>query len=103
MRVPAETLCDLCQGELTAPAVELHYPLDLADQAFISSSVREQVQQLDALNRLLLDVALPRTYRFDICRGCIDGLLPMLADLKTTGIRALVAQALRDIQRMKTS
>lgn len=83
MHIPEKRICDLCKADLTGPSVTMYYPLDDTDRQQIDAHVPAAFRTLGRL----FDVG-PRAWRFDFCRGCVEGLFPMLADLKTSAVRA---------------
>jgi len=85
MQVPEKRLCDLCKGELTGVYIVLTYPLDESDRARVRAQLPPAQHPLTLLG-LAFD-ATPHSWRFDFCRGCVDGLIPMLGDLKTSAIK----------------
>lgn len=97
MHIPEKQVCDLCKAELTGPSTVMTYPLDETDRA----TIRGLMLPPSAPNALILgrlfDVA-PHSWHFDFCRGCVDGLIPMLAELKTQAIAAWRDQHQRRIE-----
>jgi hypothetical protein len=93
VRIPEKRLCDLCKQELdlTRPFPTLHYPLDRQDLDLIAPKREAQRGEIFGLSVMRLDLT-PSIYQFDLCRGCVDGFLPMIAELKTDYIKRLVAE-----------
>jgi hypothetical protein len=93
VRIPEKRLCDLCKNEidLTRAYPTLTYPLDLADfELLMAPGTEPRREILMGLTRAVPGQAT--CYQFDLCRGCVDGFLPMLADLKTEFIRRFIEE-----------
>lgn len=91
MHIPEKRVCDLCQSELTGPYVVMSYPLDQVDREPLLTALRADLPESFRLLGSLVDPT-PKSWRFDFCRGCADGFMPMLADLKTAAVRRWVAE-----------
>ena len=80
--IPARRQCDLCKNDIpvATPCARLTYPLESSELARLIDGA----QHAAATARLLTGgiIHVPQAYLFDICLGCTDGVLPMLADLK---------------------
>lgn len=94
MQIPEKRVCDLCKAEVTGAAyVAMSYPLDEADRARVRDSLKATPNPYVIIG-LTFD-AVPNSWRFDFCRGCADGFMPMLADLKTQAIAAWLTERQR--------
>jgi hypothetical protein len=91
MHIPDKRVCDLCRSELTGPYVVMSYPLDEADRAPLVEAMRADLPEPLRMFERLIDVT-PKSWRFDFCRGCADGFMPMLAELKTAAVKAWLAE-----------
>lgn len=94
MNIPAKTICDLCQNEIDPgkPHPRLSYPLDAGERERYARSCTA------SLPKSILDIAVvvtPDLYVFDLCLGCVEGILPMLADLKRAAIDRLIQERSR--------
>jgi hypothetical protein len=83
MHIPDKRVCDLCRSELTGPYVVMSYPLVEAMRADLPEPLRMFERMIDVT---------PKSWRFDFCRGCADGFMPMLAELKTAAVKAWLAE-----------
>lgn len=92
MRIPEKRLCDLCRLELTGPHVRMAYPLDDADRALIQAHIPAPPP---TLLHLMFMTASPDSWSFEFCRGCAEGFMPMLADLKTQAIKGWLEERAR--------
>lgn len=88
--MPARRLCDLCKNDIdTSRAYPvLSYPLDPQDLRVLEPRIEASPGEVLGLSRLL--GGRPALYQFEFCRDCIDGILPMLSDLKSEYVRRLV-------------
>jgi len=93
VRIPEKRLCDLCKQEidLSRPFPTLHYPLDSRDLELITPKREAPRGDVFGLSTMLWG-STPNSYQFELCRGCVDGFLPMLSELKTDYIKRLVAE-----------
>lgn len=94
MRIPEKRLCDLCRNELVPgeQVIGLNYPLDAQDvDLFLPRSGVTIHEMLPGLSRIPF-VAKPNAFIFEICRPCIDAILPMLKELKTELLRDQLAE-----------
>lgn len=89
MHIPAKQLCDLCRAELdpTTPHARLSYPLDARERQTVLNAFKVPESLLG-----LATIVMPEAYVFDFCVGCVDGFMPMLADLKAQQIELLIHQ-----------
>jgi hypothetical protein len=94
MRIPEKRLCDLCKAELTGPHVTMAYPLDRTDRERIAAHAPPTIRHTGFLG-LVVGVEIPDNWRFEFCRGCVDGFLPMLAELKTSAIQQVLDERQR--------
>lgn len=90
MHIPEKRLCDLCQNELTAPYVAMSYPLDQTDRESLIGPMKADMPEPFRILGGMIDVT-PKSWRFDFCRGCADGFMPMLAELKTAAVTRWLA------------
>lgn len=92
MRIPEKRLCDLCKAELIGLHVKMVYPLSPADRKLIEPVLPS------GFNNTLLGIMVattPNSWSFEFCTGCVDGFLPMLADLKTAAIQGFLEERQR--------
>lgn len=82
MRIPEKRLCDLCKGELSGPHIVMSYPLDQVDKA----AIEQQFPPPPKGNFFSFMTVTPDSWRFEFCRGCSEGFMPMLAELKTQAV-----------------
>lgn len=89
MLIPAKQLCDLCRAELVPhqPHARLSYPLDGRERETFRRSIEIPESLLG-----IATVLLPDCYVFDFCVGCVDGFMPMLAELKAQAIEGLIRE-----------
>lgn len=96
MIIPQKRLCDLCKNEI--PSTDRHstmsYPLDHHDIELLAPKVDGTGREVFPGLRLVT-FAKPETFLFEFCRGCVDGILPMLAELKTEKIKTFVDDRVR--------
>ena len=95
MIVPGKRLCDLCSNEIPSGVAHarLSYPLQPHDRELLWPARETPIGSiLGDLNALGLQ---PAEYMFEFCRACVDGVLPMLAELKSSYIRRLVEERRR--------
>jgi len=97
MQIPAKRVCDLCQSELTGAFVIMSYPLDTADREPLAAAFQASMPEPFRMLGQLMD-ATPSSWRFDFCRGCADGFMPMLADLKTAAVKRWLAEQARETE-----
>ena len=91
MRIPEKRLCDLCKNELVGPHILMTYPLDQADHALIAPQLPPVPKSMFGLMVTLT----PDSWRFEFCRGCAEGFMPMLAELKTQAIKSWLEERAR--------
>src|SRR5437763_3075256 len=94
MHIPEKRECDLCHTELTGPYVVMSYPLDQADREPLAAQLSKAMPGPMAILAGMFD-ATPKSWRFDFCRGCADGFMPMLAELKTQAVKTWLAERQR--------
>jgi hypothetical protein len=89
MHVPARRLCDLCRNEIdtSRPFPTMTYPLDQADLQLLAPPAPASRSDVFPGIAFVVWPGTANTYSFEFCRDCIDGILPMLKDLKTDYIR----------------
>jgi len=92
MRIPEKRFCDLCKVELTGPHVRMAYPLDQADRDRILKEIPPPPKSIFGF---MVAVTAPDSWSFEFCRGCVDGFLPMLSELKSTVIQQLLEERRR--------
>jgi hypothetical protein len=83
---PGKRCCDLCKNEIQSGEryCPMSYPLSRGDKQLFhdASPKREGYSVLGDLGSML-GSQVPDAYQFEFCRACIDGILPMLSDLKS--------------------
>lgn len=98
MIIPAKRQCDLCKNNIPEGRhfCQVLYPLDPQDKAALGIRRPEQFDSiLGDLHQARLESA---TYQFEMCRECVDALLPMLSNLKSEYI-----QRFADERRRRTA
>lgn len=91
MHIPEKRVCDLCRNDLTGAYIVMSFPLDAVDRQALSAQVEAQMPEPFRILRGMFDPT-PKSWRFDFCRGCADGFMPMLADLKAQAIKTWLAE-----------
>lgn len=83
MIIPSKRLCDLCKNEIPEGQrySTLTYPLERADVERLLPAPPPASLGSGFLG-VVLGCAQPDTLAFEVCRGCVDGILPMLEVLK---------------------
>jgi hypothetical protein len=91
MMLPGKRLCDLCKNEIPAHVryLSMSYPLDRNDHQLLEPAAATADRDVFPGLRILTFVK-PEVFVFEFCRACVDGILPMLAELKTEAIKRLV-------------
>jgi len=97
VKIPAKLCCDLCGVEITGRHVQMAYPLDEADVARLEATLPAQPRVF-----AFLPIPRPNAWRFDFCRGCADGFMPMLDDLKAKAIAAYLEERARQVADAET-
>jgi hypothetical protein len=72
----------------------MSYPLDQVDRDALAKELSGSMPGPIAIFAGMFDMA-PKTWRFDFCRGCADGFMPMLAELKTQAVKTWLAERQR--------
>lgn len=93
MHIPEKRVCDLCRGELTGAYVKMSYPLSEAD----STALTQKIDMPGPFGAILggMIQSVPQSWRFDFCRGCADGFMPMLEELKTHAVKTWLEERQR--------
>ena len=95
MIIPSKRFCDLCKNEIAEGQLfcALTYPIDQADRELFAGS--KAGRELFPNIRQLLQFNANAAVSLEICRPCIDAILPMVSELKTDAIRRMVADRMR--------
>lgn len=83
----AQVTCDLCNQTIdtTKPFAQLLYPFTWKQRQELAAATLDMVAAFvgDTVRQLGPGfMPAPRYHRFDFCKGCVDGFLPMMDDLK---------------------
>lgn len=100
MRIPSKRLCDLCHAELTRQTrVAMTYPLDAEDTRRVRTA--RATTPPPSLFGLAIERAVPALYEFEFCLGCVEGLLPMLGELKRQRIKEILEERNRRVEELQ--
>jgi hypothetical protein len=92
MKNPGTTDCDLCRNEIPRGIrhATVSVPLAKGDKALVAEEMRKHGPKPPAhsIFGAMVDpnAMVPEFWQFEVCMGCVDGLMPMLRDLKTKQI-----------------
>lgn len=95
---PGKRTCDLCRNDIKPGTKQSSFalPLTLADRrvliAEIEKHIPKHVGTMFGGAGPLAERSCPQAWIFHICMGCVEGLFPTLAELKSAQIQALVGQ-----------
>lgn len=82
MRHPSTITCDLCQNKIDTqhPWPRLDYPLptDLRERIEADCTSRLGGEAVARVLPLMLAMSIPNTYNLDVCKACIDAILPQI-------------------------
>jgi hypothetical protein len=80
VRHPSTISCDLCQNQIDTkkPWPTLSYPLPADLRQRIEDEATSSTNAQFARIFPMMIAMVPDHYRLDICKGCIDGLLPQI-------------------------
>lgn len=96
MKHPGKLECDLCRNEIPRGIKHstITIPLSKSDRAMVAEEMRKHAPPAPTHNIFgspLDPMAMaPEAWSFEICVGCVDGLMPMLRELKTTQIKHIL-------------
>jgi hypothetical protein len=99
MRTDVVITCDLCKNTIDQEQAWplILYPLDDVDKRRIRDDVEAAFGPLSGnpmfgMIAPMLGSLIPDRWKLEVCRGCIDGIVPQLRELKTEQIIAKARQ-----------
>lgn len=100
---PATRHCDLCTNEINRGKAfaSLNYPLDRSDAELIRAEGMSPAPP--SIFGLAMQMPMPSHYQFEICRPCVDGLLPMLDELKRKYLEQHAIERRRQLEAAQVS
>lgn len=107
MKHPSITDCDLCKNVIPRGVkyAAITIPLAKTDRAEIRETIVSDIQAMPSpastFGPFTPENMVPEYWQFDVCIECIEGILPMLASLKTTQIRRLLKEKAAVRERTK--
>lgn len=108
---PAVRKCDLCKNVIPAGRAfcSLVYPLSRDDRSRLGRLATELMQRMrGTVNGSILGIVpatavVPNRYTFEVCVGCIDGILPDLQSMKDDAITRIIDDQRRQFEEQNTS
>jgi hypothetical protein len=96
--IPGKRVCDLCRNEIPAGVKfpTMNYPLDREDvRRLLEPKASGNGLDIFSGMRAFAQASRSEAVQFEFCRSCVDGILPMLPDLKTRIIHEMVEHRAR--------
>jgi hypothetical protein len=98
---PGKRICDLCGEPIPEGRKHplLFYPFTETEMEELARKFSELVPQ-GAAQMLggIIPIAVPSHHRFEFCKGCVDGFMPMATELKSAAYERLLVRMERRVR-----
>lgn len=97
MKHPGKTECDLCHNEIPrgVKCAGIGIPLSKDDRALFIKEIERDLPKPEHNifgGMITAERIAPEYWSFEVCVSCIDGILPMLRELKTEQITHILRE-----------